>query len=860
MRFHFLSFAIVFILAVSVLFSFPFTLPLASARKTFDPDTPKPTPKAGEKPSKFLNRLARWWTHFDDCPPEMQAHADKVNKAANNALKTAKEVSKTNATLTSAQQYSLDCNQKNKEKWYKESAAAYKHRNEAESDLTDRERKLLASSDAKTAETSEAHRLSNIDRSLLTERQVTILRPNENYRAERSEARRLRHYGDRSLLSERQLSILSTADAYAAELAEAKRLRNTAPSRLTERQLSILSTADAYTDRRSAELAAERARLGRISQAAWLGAELLVHTVEEISSIIEYIREAINLYLLLHPRAAINIGSVSFDLAEFPTLSLEKMIQHHIEEDGQCIVEGGRSGTYDPCLRYDIHGNFMTIPEFLAMGGFLQIVHFTLNPSDNGVERGLQLLHRQFNPIYAQGAVLNGGLRASGNLWTQAGRICQTGLLILPDRTAAVRFPRGFYDPWPVNKAELTPATLGPTADPMPLRAVPHLGESFLHVGTNDAEMRAKVVEDVKVLLRNRGSYVPLLSESWDGRVMDGLRVTNSGHRFAANPQLSSAMARLGLENAENYHGSADLLVVTDAMLNGGKVPSNAAYAAKRDGTPIASLTSFTRAVFEASEGYDDDDDDDIDGDDFNGDSGGRSSSLLPSSSIAVSDLNWNSGQSSSSSPSSSRRKIKKRKILPTFAFPPLPPRLSDEERARQVESLEEADFEFDAEDDDVIAPVPPPSNSSILIDEVFVRYPNSLHTEAFEQPLGSSMNSSLPLSTTSSSSSTSTSSSSSKLESRPAVILMDGEAISAFLKTTKPRRPTNVPLFRNPSLEVGPFLESFSIDAIGNVFNPSPQEPRRALKRPANDDDDVDDDDDDSDDLSLAPPRKSPK
>lgn len=803
-----LSLLFVFFVYVSFLFSFP----LVSAGKRSD--APKPTYKPGEPPSKFEKRLARWWSHQgDDCPPEMRASAEKHNKVAGHSLTTAKQVSKSNsALLTIGQKHTLASNR--------------------------------IVQDNSKAELKESRRVRNSNPFALTERQIMRLASGDALNAEETEARRVRNVNP-SLMTERQINLLASNDASIAEISEARRVRNFNPSGLTDRQIMRLASRDAFTARR----ARERARLGRISQAAWLGADLLVHSEQEIASILEHIRQVTNLYLASHPFAAFYIGSVSYDLSEYVTLSLEQLIHRQIIADGQCILEGGRSGSYDPILRYNILGRFMTIREFIAMGGVLHIVHYTLNPSDNGVERALQLLHRRFNPDLSQGAVMNGGSHASGNLWTQEGRICQTGILVLPNRTNCERFPGGIHAPWPANLSELTPASLGPTADPMPVRAVPHVGEAFLHMHSNATQMRAKVVADVMGLLRNRGPSTPLIAESWDGRIRPGTRVSNIGHHFASNPRLSTAMAGLDIVNVANNHLNADVIVVSDGMFSGNEVPSASAIDAKSRGMQVASLTSFTRAIFEATEGYDDDDDVNNDDDDIDGDLGGipRTPLLSSSSSITVSGLDSISGYSSSSPPSTFGVKAKKRK-LPTFTIG-RPVHVSDEERDRQIALMPEVDITFDEDDDPIDAPMPPSINSSFVTAENADLYHNSHHTEAFEQPPGPSVDSSLPVSTTSS---TSSLSSSTQLESTSVFTLMDGKAISAFFKSTKPNRgPSNAPLFRYPTVEVVPFVESFTIDAFGSTFNPIPQEPRRGLKRPA--DHLENDEDDDDDDLTLA-------
>ena len=385
------------------------------------------------------------------------------------------------------------------------------------------------------------------------------------------------------------------SDAQVAERAAARELRNIDPSALTERDLRILAPSDAF----NAKISAERADLGRQSQAAHMGMEIQSHTLPEIASILAHILQALNLILLAYPRAAIYVGSVSFNIALLASLTVEQMIEYHIRQDAQCIQEGGRGGTYDPLLRFDIAGNFMTIDQFVEAGGFLQIVHYTMNPADNGLEHALQILQRKHNIPLIGGAILNGGARASGNLPTTPGRICQTALLILPDRTRFHRFQDNHHIPWPSNLDDVPRISLGHLPDPMPLRAIPHVGEAYLHRDTNATQMRAKVVAELAPILAARPEYNPILEDTWDGILAPPLRVLNTGFTFSSDQLLFGAMGRLGIVE-ENNVGRTDLVVVSDNMLTGGKSASFAALEARKKGVPITSKSKFNSAVHSA--------------------------------------------------------------------------------------------------------------------------------------------------------------------------------------------------------------------------------------------------------------------
>ena len=470
-----------------------------------------------------------------------------------------------------------------------------KRNNEADEDdlaLVAHENALANSalSTAREQESNNATQLSTIQIDRLSRYRLNI----ESNSAALSASRKLRK-NDPSALTERDLRILAPTDALTAELSASRKLRKNDPSALTERDLRILAPTDAM----NAERAAKNAELGRQSQAAHMGMEVQIHTPPESASILAHILQALNLILLAFPRAAIYVGSVSFNFALLSTLTLRQMIEHHISRDAQCFREGGRGGTFDPLLRFDVAGNFLTTQQFLEAGGFLQIVHYTVNPSHNGLEHALQLLQRQHNTPLIGGAILNGGYRASGNLPTTAGRICQTALLVLPDRTRLYRFQGDVHVPWPANLDDVPRISLGDLPDPMPLRVIPHLGEAYLHINTNMTQMHAKVVADLVPLIADRSEYIPVLTDTWNGIVTPDLRVLNTGFRFANDQLLRGAMGRLGIVQEDDVRRS-NLVVVSDNMLTGVRSASNEALAARENGVPITSISKFNGAVHSA--------------------------------------------------------------------------------------------------------------------------------------------------------------------------------------------------------------------------------------------------------------------
>jgi hypothetical protein len=415
----------------------------------------------------------------------------------------------------------------------------------------------------------------------------------ESYHKEVSAARAARRSNSGSL-SARERQVLAPLDAARAELSAARAARRSNSSSLSARELQVLASGDVF----DAKNAAKNAELGRQSQATHMGMEVQVHTPPESASILAHIVQALNLILLTYPRAAINIGSVSFYFALLSSMTLEEMIEHHINQDSQCFREGGRGGTntYIPLLRFDVAGNFLTTQQFLEAGGFLQIVHYTVNPSHNGLENALQLLQRQHNTPLIGGAILNGGYRASGNLPTTAGRICQTALLVLPDRTRLYRFQDDVHVPWPANLDDVPRISLGDLPDPMPQRAIPHLGEAYLHINTNATQMHAKVVADLVPLIAARPAYNPVLTDTWDGIVTPQLRVLNTGFRFANDQPLRGAMGRLGIVEEDDVRRS-NLIVVSDNMLTGVKSASKAALDSRKKGVPITSISKFKSVV-----------------------------------------------------------------------------------------------------------------------------------------------------------------------------------------------------------------------------------------------------------------------
>jgi hypothetical protein len=555
-------------------------------------DDPRPVQKDGETNQNFRKRMVRWKRRNDEADEDDLALVAHHNALAHSALSTAREQERIDPDrLSTIQIDRLSRYKQSYESANAEISSARELRNNNPEALTEQDLRLLAPGDAANAERAAARELRKNNPEALTEQDLRILARGDAFNAAVSAARELRKNNPEAL-TDRDLRILARGDAAVAERAAARELRKNNPEALTDRDLRILAPGDAF----NAEFSAKNAELGRQSQAAHMGMELQIHTLPEIASILAHILQSLNLILLAFPRAAIYVGSVSFNIALLSTLTLEQMIEYHIRQDAQCIQEGGRGGTYDPLLRFDLAGNFMTIDQFVEAGGFLQIVHYTMNPADNGLEHALQILQRKHNIPLIGGAILNGGARASGNLPTTAGRICQTALLILPDRTRFHRFQDNAHIPWPSNLDDVPRISLGRLPDTMPLRAIPHVGEAYLHRDTNMTQMRAKVVADLVPLIAARPEYIPVLTDTWNGIVTPELRVLNTGFRFANHQLLLRPMGRLGIVEEDDVR-RANLVVVSDNMLTGGKSASFAALAARKKGVPITSISKFKSVV-----------------------------------------------------------------------------------------------------------------------------------------------------------------------------------------------------------------------------------------------------------------------
>jgi hypothetical protein len=551
--------------------------------------------------------LARYLNNLEDATPEQiaraQAHNTVGNAAYNRALAVspqnrseeeshrvivkherrseAKALSKSNPdALTPSQQrlvqYQIDADNERSE--------AYIQRRQNPGNMTERQHEILVSMDRVNAERSEAFIQRRQNPGNMTERQHEILVSMDRVHAERSEAfiQRRQNPGN---MTERQHQILVSMDRVHAERSEAFIQRRQNPGNMTERQHQIVVASDRVNAERAIQIAADR----RLAQETFLGMQLPVHTPVQRASMLQNIINALQSFFSANPFAAFNVGSISINAIEYLRLTDAQVLHRMMAADGQSLSEWGRSGTYHPLLRSSVNGSYTTIPELERRGGFCIPLHILLDPSSNCLERDLQLLHREHN-LYEHGSILNGGLVASGNHWTQTGRLSFLFLTVIPDRRIFFRFPEGIYQPWPL---QLPAVTLGQVPVPLPPLPERHFGETFLHALTNPTEMLRLTRQDIQTQVERNHIPPSLFDDVPVLPITRGLRVSEANVDITSDRLLMLSLARLGVLNFANNHFNSDLLVIPESEFLGISPPSEAAAAALQARKPVTSLTNL---------------------------------------------------------------------------------------------------------------------------------------------------------------------------------------------------------------------------------------------------------------------------
>jgi hypothetical protein len=367
----------------------------------------------------------------------------------------------------------------------------------------------------------------------------------------RSEARALSKSNPDALTPSQQRLVQYQIDAD-NERSEAYFQRRQNPELLTERQHQILAPMDRSVAERAIQIAAER----RLAQQTFLGLQLPVHTPVERASMLQSIINALQTFFSANPFAAFNIGSISINAIEYLRLTDVQVLHRMMAADGQSLSEWGRSGTYHPLLRSTITGSYTTIQELERRGGFCIPLHILLDPSSNCLERDLQLLHREHN-LYEHGSILNGGLVASGNHYTQTGSLSFLFLTVIPDRRIFFRFPEGTYQPWP---SQLPAVTLGDVPVPLPPLPARHFCETFLHAWTNPTEMFRQTRQEVRTQVEQNHIPPSLFDDVPVLPLTRGLTVSG----ISSTPSLPSTLPRdrTGIDNSPLQRVTRPILTV----------------------------------------------------------------------------------------------------------------------------------------------------------------------------------------------------------------------------------------------------------------------------------------------------------